>query len=160
MPSISTSRAALLLALLLPVTGLLGGCASGAGGGRGGGEAVAAALAAQAQAWDEAIVRKDRAAIAGNMADDFRQIRGNGDVVDRATFLADITDPRLEIDPYTVEDFSIRLYGDVALLCGRTRMTGRYDGEPFVSHYRYIDVYVRAGSEWRVASVQITRLPD
>ncbi len=53
----------------------------------------------------------------------------------------------------------MRLYGDVALLCGRTRMTGRYDGEPFVSHYRYIDVYVRAGGEWRVASVQITKLP-
>lgn len=160
MQRFSTSRAALLFVLLPAVTVVLQGCAYGAGGGRRGGVGEAAALAAQAQGWDEAIVRKDRAAIAGNMADDFRQIRGNGDVVDRATFLADITDPRLEIDPYTVEDFSVRLYGDVALLCGRTRMTGRYDGEPFVSHYRYIDVYVRAGSEWRVASVQITRLPD
>lgn len=159
MPSNSTLRGALSFALLLAVTVVLQGCAFGAGGGRGGGEAVAAALAVQAQGWDEAIVRKDRAAIAANMAADFRQIRGNGDVVDRATFLADITDPRLEIDPYTVEDFSVRLYGDVALLCGRTRMTGRYDGEPFVSHYRYIDVYVRTGGEWRVASVQITKLP-
>ena len=119
-----------------------------------------AALTRQADAWDQAIVRKDLPEIAGNMADDFRQIRWNGEMVDKATFLRDITSPDLEIDPYTVEDFSIRLYGDVALLCGETRMTGRYGGNPFASHYRYIDVYVRQGDRWLVCSVQITKIPE
>ena len=39
--------------------------------------------------------------------------------------------PKLTIDPYTVEDFEVRLYGDTALLSGRTHMTGKYDGKPF-----------------------------
>jgi ketosteroid isomerase-like protein len=117
---------------------------------------LAATLARQADAWDKAIVRKDVAAIATNMADDFRNIRNNGSVVDKATFLRDITAPELVIDPYTVEDFDVRIYGDTALLSGRTRMTGRDSGKPFVAHYRYTDVYVRRDGVWRVVSVQTT----
>lgn len=58
-----------------------------------------------------------------------------------------------------VEDFDVRLYGDVALLSGRTRMTGSYDGKAFASHYRYIDVYVRRQGVWKIVSVQITKMP-
>jgi ketosteroid isomerase-like protein len=59
-----------------------------------------------------------------------------------------------------VEDFDVRVYGDVALLSGRTRMTGNYGGEPFASHYRYIDIYVRRGSECKIVSVQISPSPS
>lgn len=120
----------------------------------------AQALTQQADAWDQAILRKDRAAIEANMADDFRNIDGDGDVADKAHFVDGLMSEKLHIDPYAVEDFDVRIYGDVALLCGRTRMTGRYDGKPFASHYRYIDTYVRRGGQWRVASVQITRMRE
>ena len=38
-------------------------------------------------------------------------------------------------------------------------MTGTYEGQPFTSNYRYIDIYVRKGGVWKIASVQITALP-
>jgi len=118
-------------------------------------------LARQADAWDKAIIRKDRAAIAENMAEDFRQISARGDVAGKAAFLDAITSPKLLINPYGVEDMDIRFYGnDVALVSGRTRMTGSYDGKPFDSHYRYIDVYVRKEGKWRVSSVQITPVQE
>ena len=116
-------------------------------------------LTRQADLWDKAIVQKDRAAIEANMADDFRQIDGAGNVETKASFVEGIMSPALEIDPYAVEDFEIRLYGDVALLSGRTNMTGRYDGKTFTSHYRYIDVYVRRNGAWKIVSVQISRIP-
>jgi ketosteroid isomerase-like protein len=118
-----------------------------------------ATLTRLSDAWDKAIVRKDEAAIAGNMADDFRIIDGNGSVGTKRTFVADIVDPKLTIDPYTVEEFEVRVYGDTALLSGRTHMTGKQDGQPFTSNYRYIDVYARQGGTWKIVSVQITRLP-
>jgi ketosteroid isomerase-like protein len=122
-------------------------------------QATIAALTAQADAWDKAIVRKDRAAIEANMADDFRQIDGVGNVETKASFLDGVMSEKLEIGPYEVEDFEVRLYGDVALLSGRTHMTGRFEGESFASHYRYIDIYVRRGGAWKIVSVQITKLP-
>lgn len=39
-----------------------------------------AQLTRQADLWDAAIIRKDRAAIEANMAEDFRQIDGDGDL--------------------------------------------------------------------------------
>lgn len=122
--------------------------------------AVVARLSEQADRWDQAIVRKDRAAIEANMAEDFRQIDGKGNIETKASFVDGLVSPDLQIDPYTVEDFEVRLYGDVALLSGRTRMTGRYQGQPFASHYRYIDAYVRRGGEWKIVSVQITPMPS
>lgn len=117
-------------------------------------------LKAQSDRWDQAIVRKDRAAIEANMSEDFRQIDGRGNVESKASFVDGLVSPDLVIDPYTVEDFDVRVYGDTALLSGRTRMTGRYQGQPFNSHYRYIDVYVRRGGTWKIVSVQISRIPD
>jgi ketosteroid isomerase-like protein len=120
---------------------------------------IIAQLSAQADRWDMAIVRKDRAAIESNMADDFRHIDGSGNVEEKRGFVDDLVAPELEINPYSVEDFDVRVYGDVALLSGRTRMTGRYQGKAFSSHYRYIDIYVRRGGEWKIVSVQISKIP-
>jgi len=122
--------------------------------------ALVAQLKAQTDAWDQAIVRKDRAAIERNMADDFRQIDGRGNVETKASFVEGLMSPDLVIDPYTVEDFEVRVYGDTALLSGRTRMTGKYQGEAFKTHYRYIDIYVKRGGAWKIVSVQISRMPD
>lgn len=119
-----------------------------------------AQLRRQASAWDEAIVRQDRAAIEANMAEDFRQIDADADIEDKRSFVEGLMSPKLRIAPYAVEDFEIRLYGDTALLSGRTRMQGSHDGKPFTSHYRYIDVYVRRGGRWQIVSVQITRVRE
>ena len=59
--------------------------------------ALAAALKAQADAWDVAIVRKDKQAIAANMADSFLQIDSDGGTADKAKFLAEITADDLTI---------------------------------------------------------------
>jgi len=118
-----------------------------------------AELTRLSDAWDKAIVRKDEKAIADNMAEDFRQIDPNANLETKQSFVAGIIDPKLTIDPYTVEEFEVRLYGDTALLSGRTHMTGKYDGQVFESNYRYIDIYVRRNGAWKIVSVQVTRIP-
>lgn len=119
---------------------------------------IVAMLTRQADAWDRAIVRKDRDAIAANMDDGFRQIDSDGGWHDKAGFLADILDPRLTIAPYTVEDFEVRVLGDSALLTGTTDLHGTWDGQPFRVHYRYTDVYAKRNGAWKVVNVQTTRI--
>lgn len=118
-----------------------------------------AEITRRADAWDNAIVQKDMTVVAANMTDDFRIIRSNGDLSNKEAFLRGVTDPNLTIHPYTVEDFDIRLYGDTALVCGRTRMTGISSGVSFTLNYRYIDTYIRTGGTWKVCHVQITEIP-
>jgi ketosteroid isomerase-like protein len=147
------SPAALLAATALLALPVLAATATDAAG-------TVAQLKQQADAWDRAIIAKNRAAIEANMASDFRDIDGHGNVADKAQFLEGITDAQLTIDPYTVPDLDVRLYGDVALLSGTTRMSGSYQGKPFKSNYRYIDIYVHRAGVWRVVSVQISKMPD
>lgn len=138
--------------------GLSLGCSSQRGG-----ESKASAVATlkhKSEMWDQAIIRKDLKAISDNMTKDFRHIGKSGEISDRALFLKEIVSPDLVINPYTVEDFDIRVYGECALLCGRTRMTGTYKGKPFASHYRYIDTYRRINGEWMVCSVQTTGMVE
>lgn len=118
----------------------------------------AAVLRAQADAWDRDIVRKDRAGIEKNMHAHFFQIDGEGGRHARAEFIEMLLDPKLTIDPYTVPDLEVNQFGDMAQLTATTHMTGKYDGKPFTSAYRYIDTYVREKGQWRIVSVQITRL--
>jgi len=56
-------------------------------------------LTRQADAWDKAIVRKDRGAIETNMADDFRQIDGDADIETKASFVTGLLVPKLTINP-------------------------------------------------------------
>lgn len=157
MNQVCVARQLQLFALCLIAALATGGVAA-APGKRGAGD-DAAVLTAQAERWDEALVAKDRAAIEANMADDFRQIGGSGSIKTKRAFVDELMAPGLKINPYAVEDFEIRLYGDTALLSGRSTMTGTSDGEAFETRYRFIDVYVRGSDGWKVVSVQITRIP-
>jgi ketosteroid isomerase-like protein len=151
----ATVALSLLATLSFPPTGFAAEAATGAAN-----AGLVAELTRQADRWDKDIVRKDAVAIAANMAEDFRQIGSDGSVADKAAFVRDITSSDLTIDPYTVEDFDVRIYGDTALLFGRTRMTGSYQGKPFATHYRYIDIYVRRAGKWQIVSVQTTRIAE
>jgi ketosteroid isomerase-like protein len=118
-------------------------------------------LRKQSKDWDAAIVRKDRAAIAANMSESFQQIGSDGAVADKAKFLDALTSAKLEISPYTVDEFRLRLYGDTALISGSTDMHGKWDGKDFRSHYRFTDTYVlEADGKWRVVNVQTTEIAE
>jgi ketosteroid isomerase-like protein len=118
-----------------------------------------ATLQALSDAWDKAIWTKDRPAIEGNMADDFRQIDGYAHLETKQSFVDGLMDPKLAIEPYAIEDFEVRLYGDTALVSGASAMHGTFEGKPFTSHYRYIDIYVRRAGTWKIVSVQISKFP-
>lgn len=114
------------------------------------------ALKLQADAWDVAIVNKDRRAIAANMADSFMLIDSDGGTADKEQFVQNIVAEDLSINPYTVNDFKIRIYENTALLTGTTDMYGTHKGRPFTSHYRYLDTYVNDNGTWKVVHVQTT----
>lgn len=120
----------------------------------------AEALKAQAVAWDDAIVHKRRADIEANMAEDFLHIAGDGRLSGRAQFLEAVLSGELSIAPYAMEELQVRVFGDTAFLTGVTRMHGTWRGQPFTSHYRFTDAYLRRDGAWRVAHIQITELPS
>jgi len=60
---------------------------------------LVAELSAQAGRWDKAIMRKDRAAIEANMAEDLRQIDRAGNVETKSSCVGRVVSSDLRIDP-------------------------------------------------------------
>ena len=88
-----------------------------------------------------------------HLAEDFVCIDSDGSVLDKAAFLR-LTAQGSDLAEYRLDEVSIRIYGDVALI----RANGSWKtktGVPGVS--RYTDIYVRTGNEWKAVSAQITR---
>ena len=70
------------------------------------------------------------------MADSFMQIDSEGATGDKDTFIQGVVSEDLIINPYNVDDFKIRVYGNTALLTGTTEMHGIFKARPFKTHYR------------------------
>ena len=89
------------------------------------------------------------------LADDFVCIEPDATVLSKAEFLRRRSEGP-GISDYKLENVSVRIYGDTALVQATGRFT-RPDGSQGVS--RYTDIYVRMNGEWKVVSAQITPAP-
>ena len=107
----------------------------------------------------QAGVRKDVAAISAVTAEDYVQIDLDGDVRDKAAALRRIEPAVIQLRSNTVDQMVVRIFGDTAVVTGRSTPTGTIDGKDFPP-IRYSRVYVRRGGHWQVVMFQMTRIAD
>lgn len=57
-----------------------------------------------------------------------------------------------------LSDISARIFnGDCVLATGRSAVKGTYKGQDFNGEYYFVHVWVKDGTDWRLASSQVTR---
>jgi ketosteroid isomerase-like protein len=118
-------------------------------------------ILAAADAFDRAQLMKDRPAMERMIRDDLVFIDGSGKRLGKTEFIAGWTAPGDSFDPITLIDRTVTPLGqDAAVVGAEVNLCGKSDGQPFCSHIRFADTFVRAGGEWRVAHVQVTRIKD
>lgn len=99
----------------------------------------------------------DCAAWGAMLAPEWSVIHINGAVITRAQALEMCRGPRPPIDVLTVDELSVRAYGDAAVVTGRTTIkTG--GTEPASMMLRFTDVFVRRDERWLVVASHATRL--
>ena len=84
---------------------------------------------------------------------DFFCSNPDGSLVDRAGFLKQTAQP-VTIKGLVADDVKIRMFGDMAIIHGRTNYTTA-DGRK--AHGRYTDVWVKRGETWKCVSAHVTR---
>lgn len=94
----------------------------------------------------------------GLLADDFVIVDVmSGSVTDRETFVGAVRDRVVTFSGIDVADRATRVYGDAAVVVGRTAMHGEFADSGFSVASRYTHVFVRGGDEsWLLASAQGT----
>ena len=107
-----------------------------------------------------AVVKEDVAFLEGVLHGDYVHTRPNGVVWDRAGFLESIrqdeSQPNVNYEKLTTTDITVRLYGDTAVLTGRSGLasddaSGRLAGET-----HWTRVFVRQGGAWKAVAFQAT----
>ena len=110
--------------------------------------------------WDEAFRNKDVAFVDNVLAEEFMATYGDGTRVDRAQELEMIATFNLKIDSSTVDEFTVNLYDDAAVVWFTQHMVGPSQGKPLALTFRYMDVFVFRDGRWQCVASQSTQVTE
>jgi uncharacterized protein (TIGR02246 family) len=99
-----------------------------------------------------AYLRGDRAFVDQLLADDWTSTDYLGRIWTKANVLAMFDGARPPMTKAEIDVDRVRLFGDVAIVTGRSVSAGRVDGRDVSVTQRYTDVYVRRDGRWRVVA--------
>ncbi len=99
--------------------------------------------------WNEAQVNRDARTLDAMIATDFIDTEYDGEVSDKAKFLADIRDPRFNLETMTIQDLKVSMYGDAGVVVGIYHTKGTYQGKPYEHVGRFTDTWVFTEGRWQ-----------
>jgi ketosteroid isomerase-like protein len=112
-------------------------------------------------AWRNAVLRGNIAAMDGLLADDYMAITPTGILQSKEQALASLRSGTVRINSLEVSDRKIRVYGTTALVTSRAEVSGTGPEGSMAGSYRYTRVYVRdARGVWRIVSFEASRIRE
>jgi hypothetical protein len=110
--------------------------------------------------WNEAFGRRDVPFFENVLAEEFMATYADGRRVDRAQELEMVATFNLRIDSSTVDDFTVNLYDDTAVVGFTQHLVGPSQGQALELTYRYMDVFVFRDGRWQCVASQSTQVTD
>src|ERR1044071_58774 len=105
----------------------------------------------------KAWVELDRETINSILADDWAVIDPAGRVLTKAQVPEECFESGVrKIESGAIDDVKVRLFGEVAVVTGRTIAEGSYQGANVSEKLRFTDVCVKRGDDWQVVTSQAT----
>ena len=108
--------------------------------------------------WNEAGKNRDKAALERILADDYISTDEAGQSNTKEQYIVAITQ-NLKVESYTLDDMTVKIYGDTAILIGRWTGTITDKGKDISGVYRFTDTFVKRRGRWVAIATQETRIP-
>jgi ketosteroid isomerase-like protein len=109
-------------------------------------------------AWTNAELRGDIAAIEHTLADDFIGIGPLGFMLTKQEWLARHQSGDMKYAVHTLDEVRVRTYNEAAIVIGRLTQKATYQGNPVNAQMRTTLVFVRQNGEWRLANLQLSAI--
>ena len=104
-----------------------------------------------------AYLHGDAEKIAKFLAEDYTLTNSKGEISARADDIADAKSGKVHYDVFENHDMKVRLYGDsTAVVTGRTKLKGVYDGKPVDKIVQFTDTLVKQNGHWRLAAGHVS----
>ena len=110
------------------------------------------------RAWNEAFYKKDVAFIASILANEFVATYDDGSRGDKARELALASEFNQQILSATQDDFTVKIYQDIAVVWFTLRVVGIKQGQKAELTLRYTDVWIMRDKRWQCVSTHSTRV--
>ena len=98
-----------------------------------------------ARAW----IRHDRDFIESVLAPEWSVTQADGSLLTRSEVLGPFFDS-VQFDSNVIDDVTVALFGDTAIVRGRTAVSARVNGQPISARIRFTDVFLRRNGRWQV----------
>ncbi len=105
-----------------------------------------------------ALVKADIAFLERVLAQDYVHYRPHGDVENRAQYLQDRKDGRVDFESLEADDIKVRFYGDTAIVTYRSRAKGKDQYGAIDEQRRWTRVFVRRNGRWQLVHSQGTTI--
>lgn len=108
----------------------------------------------------DAMIGQDFDILAEILDDELIYSHSKGTMDDKASFLAALQSGKFRFKLSEREAMPVRVYGDVAILNGRVRLTVDVGGTEHVAHNAFVTVWVLRTGRWRLVHWQATAVQD
>jgi ketosteroid isomerase-like protein len=103
-----------------------------------------------------AVVKADVATLSGLTSDDYILINANGQLSDKATTMNNIKTGVIKLTANEVSDLKVRVYGDTAVVTGKSSAKGTIGGRELKGPVMFTRVYVKQNGKWLSVAFQQT----
>jgi ketosteroid isomerase-like protein len=107
---------------------------------------------------NDAIVRGDSGALARMTSDDYTFITLRGELRTKEEIVKGFASGSFKYDSREISDLNIRVYGNTAVVTGRSNQRGSEDGQDYSGDYRFTRVYIKDAGRWQTVALQATRI--
>ena len=94
------------------------------------------------------------------LADDYTNTNAYGLVRHKTQVIADVESGDTSFEAIDLDDISVSLYGDAAVLTAKRTVKGRAKGRDPSGQFRQIRVYAKRLGRWQAVMLQITRIAE
>lgn len=104
----------------------------------------------------DALVRKDAETLERLLGHEFSLSGSNAALETRAQYLESAKTPDRELEPLTLEEREVRVYGGTAVTVGRVHLKGQWVERRLDLRLRYTHVYVQREGRWQAVAAHLT----
>jgi ketosteroid isomerase-like protein len=113
-------------------------------------------VARLADAWATAELRGDTAFLERTLADDFIGVGPLGFMLNKQEWLTRHQSGDLKYNALDLDEVTVRVYGETAVVIGRQVQSAAYRGNPIKAELRTTLVLVHQQGQWRLASLHLS----
>jgi len=110
--------------------------------------------------WGEAGLKNDFAFMDKILADDFTEATPEGYFITKAQLLAQMKSGEFVATSWVQDDIKVRVYGDAAVVTGRTTTKAQYKGKDVSGQYLWTDTFIKRDGRWQCVATHGSEIPQ